>query len=324
MRRTFHREVNVQPSPPSGLTVNWQASWIGRRTPAGARVVREIESDHVAWVEPGHWLGQTVSVAGPVTAVSVDVTGDRAVADLELCTPSGDVLAARTLVGGDVPWDRFSEFLQVDPPQPAGTYLVRLTARQGPVGWRSRFAAPSDVADDGVSPLPVVGSALRDGQHEPGVRCLGVETPPAPNPIFRTVVVVDGEVSQARLFAVGLGYGAFSINGHPVTADVLDPAPTDYDRTVLYRTYDVTRLLKAGENVLTAELAPRVLRRPRREHVGVEPRCLASRTGPARAVGVPRCRRRPPRRRVGSDVADRRRPDHQRRPLHGSAARRVP
>jgi alpha-L-rhamnosidase len=254
MRRTFHREVNVQPSPPSGLTVNWQASWIGRHTPAGARIVREIESDHVAWVDPEHWLGQTVSVAGPVTAVSVDVTGDRAVADLELCTPSGDVLAARTLVGGEVPWDRFSEFLQVDPPLPAGTYLVRVTARQGQVGWRSRLAAPDRADDDGVSPLPVVGSALRDGQHEPGVRCLGVETPPAPNPIFRSVVVVDGEVSQARLFAVGLGYGAFSINCHPVTADVLDPAPTDYDRTVLYRTYDVTRLLKAGENVLTAEL----------------------------------------------------------------------
>ena len=175
----------------------------------------------MAWVEPGIGSGRR-SVAGPLTAVSVDITGDRRwptwiVHPFGRCARGPDAGGRGSPVGPvlRVPAGRSAE--------PAGTYLVRLTARQGQVGWRSRFAAP-DRADDGVSPLPVVGSALRDGQHEPGVRCLGVETPPAPNPIFRTVVAIDGDVSQARLFAVGLGYGGFSINGHPVTADVLDPA----------------------------------------------------------------------------------------------------
>ncbi|QRP48475.1 alpha-L-rhamnosidase N-terminal domain-containing protein [Amycolatopsis sp. FDAARGOS 1241] len=62
------------------------------------------------------------------------------------------------------------------------------------------------------------------------------------------------EAREARLFAVGLGYGEFSLNGTVVTEDVLEPAQTDYGRTVLYRSYDVTNLLRRGENTLVAEL----------------------------------------------------------------------
>jgi alpha-L-rhamnosidase len=86
------------------------------------------------------------------------------------------------------------------------------------------------------------------------VPATGVETVPAPNPVFRTTFTVPEGVRAARLAAVGLGYGEFLINGRPVTDDVLEPAQTTYDRTILYRAHDVTPLLRAGENTLTAEL----------------------------------------------------------------------
>ena len=72
--------------------------------------------------------------------------------------------------------------------------------------------------------------------------------------MFRRAFDVSTPVVWARLSAVGVGYGQFAINGRPVSSDVLDPPPTTYDRTVLFRTHDVTALLSVGTNALTAHL----------------------------------------------------------------------
>ena len=71
-----------------------------------------------------------------------------------------------------------------------------------------------------------------------------------PAPMLRRSVTVNGTVAAARLYVSALGYGAISINGTPVSGAVLDPALTDYSRTVLYGTHDVTPLVRPGENVL--------------------------------------------------------------------------
>lgn len=237
-------------------TADWSAFWIGRRTDPAGRIVRSLGSDHVAWVGPGHWLGQTVAVEGEITAVSVDLVdapGEAARGRFELLGPDGRVLAAEVIGKGAFRWDRFAHFLEAPADSGAGEYLVRVSVEDGRVGWRTRSTPDREVADDGVTPRPVRGTALRDGVAEPGVRAIGVDTVPAPNPVFRTKFTVD-EVRDARLFAVGLGYGAFSLNGTAVTPDVLEPAQTDYGRTILYRTYDVTSLLRSGENTLVAEL----------------------------------------------------------------------
>ncbi len=59
-----------------------------------------------------------------------------------------------------------------------------------------------------------------------------------------------GSVTSARLRICGLGYYEAWINGQRVGDHVLDPAQTDYEKRVFYVTYDVTRLLCIGENVL--------------------------------------------------------------------------
>ena len=53
-------------------------------------------------------------------------------------------------------------------------------------------------------------------------------------------------VAQARVYASGLAYDDLSINGTPTSDAVLDPGFTDYSRTVLYTTRDVTALLHPG------------------------------------------------------------------------------
>src|SRR5262249_51251475 len=67
--------------------------------------------------------------------------------------------------------------------------------------------------------------------------------------------VIKKQVAKARLYATALGVYEASINGQRVNRDsVLDPGWTDYTKRVMVQTYDVTRLLKQGENAVGAVL----------------------------------------------------------------------
>ena len=63
-----------------------------------------------------------------------------------------------------------------------------------------------------------------------------------------------GGVERATAYVTGLGYYELTLNGRRVGDHVLDPGFTDYDRRVLYETYDVTDLLRPGANVAAAVL----------------------------------------------------------------------
>ena len=55
------------------------------------------------------------------------------------------------------------------------------------------------------------------------------------------------------VYATGLGQYVARLNGSPVTNAVLEPGQTSYWAEVDYRTYDVTRLLRSGSNVIGLE-----------------------------------------------------------------------
>jgi alpha-L-rhamnosidase len=57
------------------------------------------------------------------------------------------------------------------------------------------------------------------------------------------------EVKQATVHLSGLGWYELYLNGARVGDQVLAPAPTDYRRTVLYNSYDVTDLLRADNAI---------------------------------------------------------------------------
>jgi Bacterial alpha-L-rhamnosidase 6 hairpin glycosidase domain/Alpha-L-rhamnosidase N-terminal domain/Bacterial alpha-L-rhamnosidase concanavalin-like domain/Bacterial alpha-L-rhamnosidase C-terminal domain len=76
---------------------------------------------------------------------------------------------------------------------------------------------------------------------------------PNPLPIFAKPFDLSRSVAKARLYMTGLGQYAAKLNGQPVGDAVLEPGQTSYFAEVNYRTYDVTRLLRQGANLLGIE-----------------------------------------------------------------------
>jgi len=69
-----------------------------------------------------------------------------------------------------------------------------------------------------------------------------------PLPIFRHEFPIDKSVSQATVFVSGMGQYELHLNGQLVTDTLLNPGWTDYRKTILYNSFDVTRILKQGSN----------------------------------------------------------------------------
>ncbi len=79
-------------------------------------------------------------------------------------------------------------------------------------------------------------------------------TPMSPSPFFRKAFRAEKPVRRARLYATALGVYEPHLNGRRVGDAVLAPGWTDYSKRVPYQTYDVTGLIRQGENVLGAVL----------------------------------------------------------------------
>jgi alpha-L-rhamnosidase len=67
---------------------------------------------------------------------------------------------------------------------------------------------------------------------------------------LRRAVTLRQAPLRATAYICGLGYYRLSVDGHRVGHRVLDPAFTNYDKRVLYSTYDITRMLHKGSNAL--------------------------------------------------------------------------
>jgi alpha-L-rhamnosidase len=76
-----------------------------------------------------------------------------------------------------------------------------------------------------------------------------------PVPYLRRSFSVDQPVASARLHVTALGLYEARLNGSRIGDAVLAPGWTDYDQRIQYQTYDVTELLREGENVLGALVA---------------------------------------------------------------------
>ncbi len=71
---------------------------------------------------------------------------------------------------------------------------------------------------------------------------------------LRADFALDRPVARARVYATALGVYSLRLNGQPVSPDLLAPGWTDYRARVQYQTYDVTGLLREGDNALGAVL----------------------------------------------------------------------
>ncbi|MEU4466137.1 family 78 glycoside hydrolase catalytic domain [Streptomyces sp. NPDC024017] len=94
----------------------------------------------------------------------------------------------------------------------------------------------------------LVVSGTTDAVYGPEVR---------PMPLLRKDFATEPgkKVASARIYASALGVYGLEVNGKPVGDQVLAPGWTNYDKRIQSQTYDVTKLLDGGDNVLGASLA---------------------------------------------------------------------
>lgn len=69
-------------------------------------------------------------------------------------------------------------------------------------------------------------------------------------PLLRKRFDLAARPQRAIVSIAGLGHGDLTINGRLATPALLEPGWTEYARTILYATYDVSDLLRTGENML--------------------------------------------------------------------------
>ncbi len=89
------------------------------------------------------------------------------------------------------------------------------------------------------------------GLHYPLAPSLGDKCVKRPVvPYFRKAFSLKKKIARAYAFVSGLGQYELSVNGQKVGDHYLAPGWTFYDKQCLYNTYDVTGLLKQGENAV--------------------------------------------------------------------------
>jgi alpha-L-rhamnosidase len=71
-----------------------------------------------------------------------------------------------------------------------------------------------------------------------------------PAPLYRKQIDLVKHVKSAKAFISGIGYYELYINGQRIGDHVLDPGWTNYKKTILYATYDVSNYFQQGENVI--------------------------------------------------------------------------
>ena len=113
---------------------------------------------------------------------------------------------------------------------------------------------------DGTQPVVELGSFGVPPWHLQST----MEYPNLPARYVRREFKVESPIRRAVLYFSGLGLSEAVINGHRVGHEELSPHVTDYAKTVFYRTFDVTDLLREGDNAIGCILgngrffAPRV------------------------------------------------------------------
>ena len=126
---------------------------------------------------------------------------------------------------------------------------IRLPSQRGPAsyvvaGWQTALAAPDGWRRPGpTSPVWSGAKVQEPSPHPPW--------PATPAMVLRRRFT-SPQVARARLYVAALGAYEMRINGRKVGEDILQSETSDYRKTVLYRTYDVTDLIQPGENVLGA------------------------------------------------------------------------
>lgn len=113
--------------------------------------------------------------------------------------------------------------------------------------WKVRVWDAQDLPGAWSSPASWTMGLLQDGDWR--AKWIGLDAGNA-MPIFRKQFTIEKPIERAEVHICGLGQYELRLNGSKVGDYVLDPGWTDYRKSCLYTTYDLTHSLKQGNNAL--------------------------------------------------------------------------
>uniref|UniRef100_Q01V09 alpha-L-rhamnosidase n=1 Tax=Solibacter usitatus (strain Ellin6076) TaxID=234267 RepID=Q01V09_SOLUE len=206
--------------------------------PAGRKVTRALSvigADNTADV---YLNGEPIAVESKLPLPhAVDIT--------HLVRPGENVIAVRaTHSRADRPAGLIGgvrvEFASGDPVLLQTSNQWRTVAKPDP-GWENpgfldaAWQASKDLGAFGMAPWEGVGFLA---QHR------------LPGRLLRKEFALEKKLRRATVYYSGLGLSELYLNGAKVGDHVLSPGLTDYDKHVLYVTFDVTRQLVQGKNAI--------------------------------------------------------------------------
>ncbi|WP_370614355.1 family 78 glycoside hydrolase catalytic domain [Mumia qirimensis] len=225
------------PGEPRAFRQTWEAP--AGRSAVSAEILITADDSFRLWLN-GDLLGET---QGAENEWQQSHLYDAAL------EPDRNVVAVRTTNGAGSPGGLLAKIRTT---WSDGSTTVATTdktwkvSKQIPAG----FEAPAfdDTSWESAKELAPYGQ----GQWGSGVRPPKSETAPAP--LLRKEFSVGKDLDAATLYVAAGGYADVSLNGAPISKDVLSPGFTDYDDRAQYVGTDLTDQLKAGKNTLGMEL----------------------------------------------------------------------
>lgn len=109
-----------------------------------------------------------------------------------------------------------------------------------PAHWTMGLMQPSDWQAQWIG-SPDALKKLPDGKPANNTQ---------PDPWFRKTFELSDAPTRAVIYVASVGYHECSVNGQRIGDGVLAPATTDHSQRARYVTYDITRNLKRGPNVI--------------------------------------------------------------------------
>ena len=183
------------------------------------------------------WILQSTERGTMQTAFEIYVADDQKKLETGNCWQSGKVSGNQTfgIRYAGKPLQSFTRYF----------WKVRVWNQQGQV---SDWSAPSWFETSMVKASDWKAKWISDQRALPEKdEDFYLETP---NPLLRKEITLKKEVRSARLYIAGLGYSIAYLNGQRVGDQLLDMPWTQFDKQVMYNTFDVTSLLHKGKNAL--------------------------------------------------------------------------
>ncbi|MCG5052694.1 MAG: family 78 glycoside hydrolase catalytic domain [Myxococcales bacterium] len=212
-----HRYFRNEFTLPAGGHIQHAVLWVGANDSAEVFVNgKKVTSGSLSRLATPVDVAAQLRPGRNVVAADVHNTGGPAglLLALELTTAEGGTFAIHT---GDVGWQA----------------AARPGADWQQVGEPSGFGDAEVIAKFGAPPFA--------GRPQ-------LPAWAAPAPYLYSTFSAPAHITRARAYVAGLGYYELYLNGRRVGDHVLEPPFSDYDKTVEYTVFDVTRLLEPRNN----------------------------------------------------------------------------